>query len=104
MQDVQYKQVLYVAYGVPHEGRGMGWRILMTPLEELQHVLFGQLMHGNPTSDLECMLDALREAKAQGLDEAVTIGSEQSPHHTECALKWAAKCRARAAAIRKGEA
>ena len=44
----------------------------MTPLEELQHVLFGQLTHGNPTSDLECILDALTEAKAQGMEEAGT--------------------------------
>ena len=45
----------------------------MTPLEELQHVLFGQLTHGNPTSDLECILDALTEAKAQGVEEGAQL-------------------------------
>ena len=41
----------------------------MTPLEELQHVLYGQLHYGNDTSELECILAALREAKALGYEE-----------------------------------
>jgi hypothetical protein len=42
---------------------------VMTPLEDLQHMLFGQLTHGNDTSDLECILDALTAAHAIGKAE-----------------------------------
>lgn len=79
----------------------------MTPLEELQHVLFGQLTHGHPTSDLECILDALREAKATGAEECATrLDHEAEDWCDEFAVTFkeaALLCRARAAAIRKGE-
>ena len=88
----------------------------MTPLEELQHVLFGQLTHGNPTSDLECILDALTEAKAQGMEEAAKQCALGFVHPTAGANVLESRalgfeqlniveywCRARAAAIRKGE-
>ena len=42
-------------------------------------------------------LDADRQqGRVEGLREAVQIGNEQSPHHLECALKWARKCEQRA--------
>jgi hypothetical protein len=90
----------------------------MTPLEELQHVLFGQLTHGNPTSDLECMLDALREAMAQGMEEAAEISGtfnkgynigewmamDKNDVARRMCLDVADAIRARAAAIRNGMA
>ena len=40
--------------------------------------------------------DSYQQGRVAGLREAVQIGNEQSPHHLECALKWARKCEQRA--------
>ena len=40
--------------------------------------------------------DDKAQGRVEGLREAVQIGNEQSPHHLECALKWARKCEQRA--------
>ena len=42
------------------------------------------------------LTDSYQQGRVEGLREAVQIGNEQSPHHLECALKWARKCEQRA--------
>ena len=47
--------------------------------------------------------EVTQRQRAEVWREAEKLGMEQSPHHTECALKWARECLARAAQIEEGE-
>ena len=80
---------LTIPYVVKVQKASSGWFVLWQHDWNYAEVLGGEFLGPLSPTDRQ-------QGRVEGLREAVQIGNEQSPHHLECALKWARKCEQRA--------